>query len=58
MYIPRSPLYSQIDGAYFGPSYILLFVRYYPDVLHPVQAPELRLFGFRIKTEESESEEE
>lgn len=58
VYIPRSPIYSQIDGAYFGPSYILLFVRYYPDVLHPVQAPELRLFGFRIKTEESESEEE
>ena len=60
VYFPRDRICSQIDGAYFGPSYILLFLQFYSDIGAPDPEPplELRLFGFRVRTDETEYEEE
>jgi casein kinase II subunit beta len=45
---------EQIDGAYFGPSWVHLFVQEYQakDVIKKgeLKKPPIRLFGFRIET--------
>lgn len=63
VYIADAPMDS-IDGAYFGHSYLMVFIHSFRDKL-PLERPnppKLRLFGFKIEdpqpTEESLEEED
>lgn len=56
VYISSKEVCSKIDGAFFGHSYLLLFLQKNPQFVKKPAKTELRLFGFRIELEdESES---
>jgi casein kinase II subunit beta len=59
VYRPDGSIYDEIDGAYFGSNYILLFMQEYgPIVTRRKGQPSLRLFGFKIELDSTESESE
>lgn len=57
VYIAEDELCSTIDGAYFGHSYLLLFLQIYPGFVKKPMKTELRLFGFKIELEDEEESE-
>lgn len=50
----QNSLANQIDGAFFGTSWIHLFLGEYPDIVKPYEQPVLRVFGLRIVPEDSD----
>jgi casein kinase II subunit beta len=59
VYVSDDREFSGIDGAYFGSSWIHLFLLSYPDVRKMRKddaKPPLRLFGFKIELEDTEEE--
>jgi casein kinase II subunit beta len=58
VYSADDPVCEQIDGAYFGPSWVNLFIQEYQTKgvvkKGPLKKPPIRLFGFRIKTRSSD----
>lgn len=61
VYISARDACSTIEGAYFGHSYLFLFLQKYPELVQQPIKTKIRLFGFRIELDdgsESESEEE
>jgi casein kinase II subunit beta len=62
VYVADDEISHSIDGAYFGPSWIHLFVQRYERKLRVVphgelKKPNLRLFGFEIECRDDSSEE-
>lgn len=51
VYVAEDERCSTIDGAYFGHSYLLLFLQIYPEFVIQPKKTELKLFGFRIELE-------
>ena len=65
VYYGENPVTDKIDGAFFGQSYIMIFMKKFKDKIPRyaiVPQTPLRLFGFKIAlptvTNESEEEEE
>jgi casein kinase II subunit beta len=63
VYVADDEISHSIDGAYFGPSWIHLFVQRYEKELGVVpraglKKPNLRLFGFEIECRDDSSEED
>lgn len=59
VYTAEDEIFSNIDGAYFGHSYLLVFLQIYPEFVKTPIKTELKLFGFRIELDDdSESESE
>jgi casein kinase II subunit beta len=54
VYTSDDPISDTIDGAYFGPAWVHLFVQEYEQKVIPkgdVKHPPVKLFGFRIETD-------
>lgn len=60
LYLPsdKSGILRDIDGAYFGSSWVLLFLQSYSEIKEVKIPIDTRLFGFKIEFEDDEYEEE
>jgi casein kinase II subunit beta len=59
VYLSEDPLFSDIDGAFFGSAWVHLFLSMFPDVRRMKQSKDsgpLRLFGFRIELDDEEDD--
>jgi casein kinase II subunit beta len=58
VYTAGDPIFEQIDGAYFGHSWVHIFVQEYlaKDIVKKgeLKEPPIRLFGFRMETMSSD----
>jgi hypothetical protein len=59
VYVADDTICDSIDGAYFEPSWIHLFVqKYETESKRELKKPHLRLFGFQIECQDEETEED
>jgi casein kinase II subunit beta len=62
VYVADNPDFEVIDGAFFGPSWIHLFVSSFPEIVRTLRRgrtkPSPRLFGFRIEFDDKNEEDE
>jgi casein kinase II subunit beta len=60
VYLPEDEVCARIDGAFFGTSWIHMFMQEWAHIFPrgTLRKPSLRLFGFRIETSDDLAEEE
>ena len=60
VYDPESSDLNQIDGSYFGPSWVHIFVQEHSDIV-PSSPPRVyvpRVFGFKLTKKENQCDDE
>lgn len=60
VYEPERSIYRNIDGAYFGPSWVHIFTQQYSDITPPTDPVKYvpRVFGFKVRQQEDSDNEE
>jgi casein kinase II subunit beta len=59
IYADQTDMCNMIDGAYFGPSWIHMFLQEFSEIVPKTALlkPPIRLFGFKIETDDDEVNE-